>query len=283
MADSKTTFYQRVASALFAVGMLFCTGYWGGALGLQVISGLAIALGMREYARMTFQSIKAPRSIEFVYWLVALGIFYFLLKLFSFALLGFTLGFLVFFISTLWLARGKVSNPDLLSMLSMGGFGLIYCLLFPFFVLQLASLEEGPHWFALLMLTVFFGDTFAYFGGRWFGRHKMMPNISPNKTWQGSASGIMGSCLAGMVYLYSSMSAAQEGLLPIWLGLAFCISCAIAAQTGDLTVSLVKRVYHVKDSGHIMPGHGGILDRLDGIYMAAPVVYTFALYVTHQF
>jgi phosphatidate cytidylyltransferase len=280
MADTSRTFMLRVVSALSAALILFLVGRYGGAYGLIAISSLIVLIGVSEYSRVAFRNM--PRPLEVAYWIVCLTLLWAFLSFYEYALESIVLGNLAFLVAALWLTRGKSTNEHLMHAVAMGCFGLLYCLVFPFFALQLNKLTNGPQWFLLLLLIVFFGDTFAYFGGRWFGRHKMMPRISPNKTWQGSAAGILGSCLAGMVHLYTAFDEISAGL-PWWQGLLFCIVCGFVAQTGDLMMSLVKRVGQIKDSGQIMPGHGGVLDRLDGVYMASPLVYAFALYVTHRF
>lgn len=280
MADNSKTFILRVVSGFSAALLLLAVAHYGGAYGLIALSALVVLLGMTEFSRVAFRA--APKSLEIVFWILGVSLFGALLKNYEYAFESLALIMLIFLVLSLWLTRGKTANENIMSAVSMGCFGFIYCLMFPFFALQLNKLTNGPQWFLLLLLLVFFGDTFAYFGGRWFGRHKMMPNISPNKTWEGSASGILGSCLAGMIHLFTAFDEISVGL-PIGINLAFCIACAIVAQSGDLMMSLVKRVGHIKDSGHIMPGHGGVLDRLDGVYMAAPLVYAFALYVTHRF
>jgi phosphatidate cytidylyltransferase len=134
--------------------------------------------------------------------------------------------------------------------------------------------DEGVNWFFFMLIVVFFGDTFAYFGGRWFGRRKLYSNISPNKTWEGALGGLFGSCFGGVIF-----GATIFQQVPWYKFAVFCLVCGAVGQSGDLLMSLVKRVAHVKDSGSIMPGHGGILDRLDGIFIACPLVYAFALYV----
>jgi phosphatidate cytidylyltransferase len=118
------------------------------------------------------------------------------------------------------------------------------------------------------LLIVFAGDVCAYFGGNFFGKHKLLPNISPNKTVEGSLSGILGSLVAGCIYAHFFLPQSTPLIIAATSTLA-----AILAQMGDLFESLVKRVADVKDSGRIMPGHGGILDRIDGVYFAAPLVY----------
>jgi phosphatidate cytidylyltransferase len=120
----------------------------------------------------------------------------------------------------------------------------------------------------LLFLTVWLGDSAAYFAGKALGRHKLAPVVSPKKTWEGAAGGWAGSVLG----------AAIGGLwfFPDWdLGTWIVVgtAAAVTEQVGDLAESLLKRAYGVKDSGTLLPGHGGMLDRVDGMLFAAPAVY----------
>ncbi len=133
----------------------------------------------------------------------------------------------------------------------------------------------GPHarYVLFLCAVVWAGDTGAYFGGRRFGRHKLAPRMSPKKTWEGSLAGIAGSliagCIANLVY-GMSLGEWHVIILASIFGGAF-------GQMGDLVESTFKRFSGVKDSGVIFPGHGGFLDRVDGLLFAAPVIW-FILY-----
>jgi phosphatidate cytidylyltransferase len=278
MADSNKAFIQRVISGLLAALILLGLAVYGGTNGLHLAITFMTVLGIREYSRIAFRHWQMPPLIEPTYWALCVAMFVALFFYFNQALEIFVVTNVAFLIVALWMARARVSNENLLPALALGSFGLMYCVLFPFLAARLVLLPEGGYWFLFLLLVVFFGDTFAYFGGRWLGRHKMSPQISPNKTWEGAASGLLGSCLAGLVEL---LTVFQD--IPWYHGLLFCLVCGAASQSGDLLVSLIKRVAQVKDSGHLMPGHGGVLDRLDGVYIACPLVYSFALYVTtHQ-
>jgi len=273
MSDNKSAFLKRVVSALLAALLLLGIGYFGGPLGLILACTAVIVLSIREYTRMAFRLSQMPSAISHAFWAICLLTY---LALFYFAeqsIAAFAAGNIAFFAANLWLTRGRVTNEALLASLAIGTFGLVYCVLFPYFCIRLLQLPDGPKWFIFLLLVVFFGDTFAYFSGRWFGRRKFMPLISPKKTWEGSLGGLFGSALAGTVFLLTFQD------VPLWQTILFCVICGFAAQTGDLLMSLVKRVAQVKDSGTIMPGHGGILDRVDGVLISCPLVYAFALYV----
>lgn len=273
MADNKKTFIQRVISGFLGAGAIIALGVYGGTIGLDIVCTLAIILGVREFSRMIFQHWPVPFTVKALFWLMAAAYFAQSMYFPSFPLLAFGLANLIYLVGSLWLARAQSTNENILGAVAMGCLGLLYCIYFPLFALKTIHLEKGPQWFFFLLVLVFFGDTFAYFGGRFWGERKLMAQVSPNKTWAGAFSGLLGSCLSGVLYAYWLLPSA-----PVGATLGFCLVCGFVAQSGDLLMSLVKRVAHVKDSGHIMPGHGGILDRLDGIFIACPLVYIFALY-----
>lgn len=126
----------------------------------------------------------------------------------------------------------------------------------------------NPHWLLFALALNWIGDVAAYYGGRAFGRRKLAPRVSPNKTWEGAASSLAGSLLFGGLYL--TRFTPEVG----W-GVALLLSAAgnIAGQVGDLAESALKRGAGVKDSGNMLPGHGGWLDRVDSTLFALPVVY----------
>ena len=122
------------------------------------------------------------------------------------------------------------------------------------------------------MLGVWASDTFAYFAGSAFGKHKLCPTISPNKSVEGAVAGFIGSVaviIGGMHYLNTANVFQGSTLLAVMLG----VGVAIVAPLGDLVESILKRNFGVKDSGKIFPGHGGVLDRCDSLLFAIPVGY----------
>jgi len=142
------------------------------------------------------------------------------------------------------------------------------------------------------LLVVWAGDIFAYFVGKAIGRHRMSPRISPNKTWEGAAASIMASVMVGTLWLQHSAGISrtllEAGLIErragvfaleqpqLWTAIILSAIVNIAAQLGDLVESLIKRGAGVKDSGALLPGHGGILDRIDAMLFAVPVVWAWS-------
>jgi phosphatidate cytidylyltransferase len=129
----------------------------------------------------------------------------------------------------------------------------------------------GLAWFLLALITTWLTDTFAYLGGRAFGKHLLAPVVSPKKTWEGFAAGIVGAILTAVIANWCF----GVGMRPLIAALVG-ILIALAATVGDLAESLLKRQTGVKDSGTLIPGHGGILDRIDGLLFAFIVVYYVA-------
>jgi phosphatidate cytidylyltransferase len=162
-------------------------------------------------------------------------------------------------------------------------FALIYIGLSLSTIPLLWAQENGPSLLLFLFCVVWAGDVAALYVGRAFGRRKLAPRISPNKTWAGSYASLAGSLFVAAL-LFSLARAlgggrsggaafpiAYEGPLVPWLTLAFLLN--VAAQVGDLLESAIKRGCGAKDSGAILPGHGGMLDRIDALLLAAPVLW----------
>ena len=149
--------------------------------------------------------------------------------------------------------------------LGLLAFGLPY---FALPIISLTHLKWGDPWLLLLLLAIVWaGDTAAYYFGTRWGRHKLAPVVSPNKSWEGAVAGFVASLLAVIAWSLWRLGSIELGLLVL------AAVTAVAAQVGDLVESLLKRVAGVKDSGSLLPGHGGVLDRIDALLFAAPVWY----------
>lgn len=136
-------------------------------------------------------------------------------------------------------------------------------------------LEAGAAWIFVAFAITVASDTAAYFVGKRFGRTRMAPYVSPNKTWEGAVGGTVAAMLA------AALAVALLGLPVQWIaGLLLGLVGSAAGQVGDLAESLIKRQIGVKDSGNLIPGHGGLLDRIDSLMFTVPVVYYLALLLT---
>ncbi len=143
------------------------------------------------------------------------------------------------------------------------GFGLGHLIL-------LRELHEEPRLLAFaVLLTVFAADTFAYFGGRLAGRHKLAPTLSPGKTWEGLVAGSIVGIFVSFVALYQD----RDHYLVIWQAILLGLVVVVAAVAGDLFESMLKRDMQVKDTGRLLGGHGGVLDRIDALLFAAAAAF----------
>lgn len=128
--------------------------------------------------------------------------------------------------------------------------------------------RESVHLLVFALAVNWAGDTAAYYIGRRFGKHPLAPVISPNKSWEGAIGSVVGSLVFGLLYLGSLMPQ-----IPLWQVAAMAVIGNVAGQFGDLAESAMKRGAGVKDSGTLLPGHGGVLDRVDSTLFALPVIY----------
>jgi len=133
-----------------------------------------------------------------------------------------------------------------------------------------------PHWLMFALLLSWAGDTAALYAGKAFGAHALASRVSPSKTWEGAIGSVVGGVLAGWIYAHYLIPA------PLWMVIAIAAAGNIAGQLGDLCESAIKRGAGVKDSGTLLPGHGGWLDRIDSSLFSVPVVYALVVYLRPQ-
>lgn len=147
--------------------------------------------------------------------------------------------------------------------------------------LILTTIPDGFHWMLIGLISPWMSDVFAYFTGSAFGRHKIVPRLSPKKSWEGSIGGVIGTMVSLMIYFRIfmqghatlSQNTAENMVLAAIAGLAL----SVASQMGDWLASAIKRWCQVKDFGTILPGHGGILDRFDSVLFTFPVTLAIAV------
>ncbi len=140
--------------------------------------------------------------------------------------------------------------------------------------LLLTDLPAWRAWIFTILIVIYMGDGAAYFAGTYLGKHKLAERLSPKKTWEGALGGLLGSVAAMLLcslVFFSALTTAQAVLAAVIL--------AVSGQLGDLVESLIKRSCNVKDSGNILPGHGGILDRIDSVLFAFPAGYYLAFFL----
>lgn len=161
-----------------------------------------------------------------------------------------------------------------LSQISLTIFGCVYVACLFSYAGLLRGLDQGVFWIFILAGCTFSADTSAYFVGHWIGKHKLAPRVSPGKTIEGLVGGIVGSIAAAFIcklIFWHAFLNRDVIILGALIGLI--------GPLGDLSESLIKRGVGVKDSGNLIPGHGGLLDRLDAVFFTAPLVYYYAKFV----
>jgi phosphatidate cytidylyltransferase len=180
----------------------------------------------------------------------------------------------------LMFAAGIFARGDLSLSLARAAYtllGVLYVSWLLTHVLLLRLLVEGQFYVLYVFLVVWLGDAAALYIGSMVGRHKLAPSVSPRKTVEGAVGGVLGSvagALLGKLWLIDGQSLVHCFILGGML--------AVLGQLGDLSESLLKRSTGVKDSGQLIPGHGGILDKVDGILFSAPAMYYYTLYITRH-
>jgi phosphatidate cytidylyltransferase len=210
--------------------------------------------------------------------------------------LGLACALAPFIFLTITMRRAQMSSAYPAAAAS--AFAFVYIAAPMAMLVQLRQQWAGAFWLLYLLLVVWAGDIFAYFVGRSVGRHLMAPRISPKKTWEGAAASLAASLLVGTLLFSHALQISsfllrlrlierRDGLFglerqELWPIILLTIGLNVAAQLGDLVESLIKRGASVKDSGNILPGHGGMLDRIDALLFAAPVLWFYAAWRVMQ-
>jgi phosphatidate cytidylyltransferase len=176
-----------------------------------------------------------------------------------------------FLVLLVWGLSTKTDLKVILASLSATLFGALYVGFLLGFMLGLRQVEgEGAQLIFLLCIAIWAGDSAAYYVGSALGKHKLYPRVSPKKTWEGAVAGVAGSVLAAAVAKWTFYAALR------WKDvLVLGILLSIVGQLGDLFESLLKRGAGIKDSSNLLPGHGGVLDRLDSLLFNGPVLYYY--------
>jgi phosphatidate cytidylyltransferase len=177
-----------------------------------------------------------------------------------------------FYILTLIIAELYRNKPAPMHNLAFALLGQCMVAL-PFSMLNLIATAENIHWILALFFLIWITDTGAYLTGMLLGKHKFFERISPKKTWEGFIGGALFAIAGSLVFWYFFPN------VPVWQWIVFGILVVIFGTYGDLFESLLKRTVQIKDSGNILPGHGGILDRFDSLLFAIPVIYIYLTFL----
>jgi phosphatidate cytidylyltransferase len=296
---------KRIATAIVLIPLVLVLILRAPVPVLAVVAGIIALLTIHEFLKLTESyGVRPLRVLTYIF----TGILFALLAfnfgnekpLLSTAIFVYCLGFAAAIAPFIFLTRA-MKNEDLSSgypAAAASVFAFTYIALPMGMLVQLRQQWAGAFYLLYLLLVVWAGDIFAYFVGKSIGRHLMAPRVSPKKTWEGAAASVIASVVVGwLLFHYSlplSSAMLRAGLIQRRDGLfgleqpavgpviVLTIVLNIAAQLGDLVESLIKRGAGVKDSGAILPGHGGMLDRIDALLFAAPVLWYYAAWRVMQ-
>ena len=260
----------RILAAVVGLGLLIPSVAWGGVHAVDAWVAVGGLLCLDEYARMAFAGDNRVALGWLVLGTVSVGV----------ALLGWgaNMAFAVVCLlipatmAFVTLRPGASlkggADGEGRYVLGMSWIGLLVTLAL------LRRLPDGLGWVSLPLVVSWCGDTGGYFAGKYLGKHKLYPRVSPKKTWEGVAGGVT-LATAGAFAVRATLLPALTPVDCVVLG----VGLSLAAVLGDLSESLLKRAYEVKDSGWIMPGHGGLLDRIDSVLFVSPLLYGYAVLV----
>lgn len=255
---------SRLLTALVGIPLLVLLVGWGSPPVFGSIILLVTVLALHEYFTIIFPNSMRDRIVG-----IGFGLLLSLLVLLagaSQANLGISLFLILCFSVFLVAGDGLEENLLRLAWTVLGSFYLGFLL--PHWAL-LFRLPDGRSWVLFVLMVIMIGDSVAYFAGKAFGKKKLAPRISPGKTVEGACGYLLGSAVAGLVtgkLLFDSLNT--------WELVGLALILAVLGQLGDLFESWIKRVFAVKDSSRLLPGHGGVLDRVDSLVF--PAVFTTA-------
>jgi phosphatidate cytidylyltransferase len=262
---------KRMRTALLLLVPLFLLFRYGSMLLLFIVAQAFILAALLEFFNLARKKKLHPQVPLGLALALIISLSFYFRSSFPFELAFFVAILLsgAFYVFTF---KRVEQLPYFFPSISVTLFGALY-VSFPMNFIYLITLERGARFIFFLAGIIFPGDTGAYFFGKLMGRHKMTPLASPNKTWEGSIGGIVCAVLGAL--------AGQQLLLKevdLWKALACGALVHAAAQLSDPLESLFKRAVGVKDSSNFLPGHGGFLDRIDSLLLAAPFYYYFIRY-----
>lgn len=261
----------RLLAGIVGLSVLLPSVIWGGPIATWIIIGLACAICLDEYARMAF-----PDDLTFsLGWLGLSGALFGWTAVWSSpSVAAATAG--VVLVAT-FVQSTLRSGDDLSRAADRAGryvIGVVWITGLLPMIIRIREWEHGVAWVILTLAISWLGDTGAYFAGRAFGSRKLFESVSPKKTWEGVYGGVATAVL-GVFGMRAFFLPELQPIDCVFLG---AVGCSMGVL-GDLFESLLKRAYGVKDSGWIMPGHGGLLDRIDSVLFVGPTVYAYMVLV----
>jgi len=264
---------KRWITGLSALPFLIFLVYIGG-FPFVILVGIASICSLWEYYRIVFNADSETLHGVVVWWGYFVGLAIIVTAHIAdsesvLVLLAFNLVFVG--LMSMFLYKSK---PSVVNVIPKQVQGIIYIPLLLSFLVSIRRAPDGMTWIFMLLAIIFAGDISAYYVGSYLGRHKLNPAISPGKTIEGAIGGLVGNLLVGSIGKFFFLPALSWGSAVL-----FFLAVGLAGQVGDLFESEFKRSSKIKDSGGLLPGHGGFLDRIDALLFASPVAYLFKIYI----
>ncbi|MEK6531839.1 MAG: phosphatidate cytidylyltransferase [Deltaproteobacteria bacterium] len=258
---------KRLASGVFLIAATLYVVLYTDAIWLAAAVAAVTLLALIEYNRLRLTEKKDALLDAAL--LISGGAVPFFVYLFGHAVVApFMIASLFLFFILSIFNTGNFRQTALSGALKV--LGMVYIAIPLSYLILIKGHDRGQFWILLLLLVVWSNDTFAYVVGKSIGRHRLAPSLSPKKTIEGAAGGVISGLIAGFLFnRFLDMGMSLFGVA------ALSIAIGIIALSGDVAESLLKRGAGVKDSGGIIPGHGGVLDRLDSLLFTIPFLYYF--------
>ncbi|MFN2302114.1 MAG: phosphatidate cytidylyltransferase [Anaerolineales bacterium] len=261
---------QRVKAALIFTPLVLILIYIGGWI-FNSFFTIILLLAAFEYTRL-FRKIGTNPSTP----ILCMGILLFILNqwLFKGEQLGITMTVVIFLVALVALIQFERQEPNTAENFAITLSGILYLGWVGSAFIPFRAMDSGRGWVLTALPSVWIADSGAYFIGRWLGKAKMTPHLSPGKTWAGLIGAVITGTLSGflLILLWRSVGF-LPATTPLWQGVVMGLILAILTPIGDLLISLLKRSAGVKDTGDLIPGHGGVLDRIDTWIWAALLGY----------
>jgi len=259
---------KRIITTLWGIPLLIAT-IWFGEPWFTILLSICGLLAAFEFYRMVATSKVSPLTFFGLIW----TLLFILRSHYDHATLTpFLLTSLVILSLISLLLRRQKEGAFISWSWTIGGTLYIGWLLSYFVTLR--GLDDGRNWIFLALFTTFASDTAAFFVGRALGKHHLAPHISPGKTWEGAIAGVFGAIIISLLF---TIPTPLHLPLTYWQAILLGLLISVFGQIGDLVESLLKRNMGVKESGKLMPGHGGILDRIDSVVFTGIVVYYYVI------
>jgi phosphatidate cytidylyltransferase len=266
---------RAITGAVFVivlVGAIVMGGWF-----MKITFGFVVVFGLLEFYDLFKESSSKPQKITGT---ILGGVLYFAAISIPYherLILGLTIGLIlsgIMIIGILELFRAKEKPFENIALTYAG----VAYVVIPFILLNLMVLFDRSYWdynywpVLSIFILIWSNDTFAYLTGKLIGKHKLFERISPKKTWEGFIGGIVFAITAGVLIAHFTEQSYPKYIL-------YAIIAGVIGTAGDLVESMLKRSLNIKDSGTILPGHGGILDRFDGVLFVAPVIFALELVI----